>query len=143
MKRKFKGLSSAYLIDLPSVNDERGKLSFIEGGLNIPFDIKRCYFIYDILMPRGGHAHRETYQIIIAASGDFQLQLSDGENSKIFNLNSPSVGLCFDPMLWIEIPKFSADATVLVLASTHYDSKKTIRDWQEYLEAIEQIKLNN
>lgn len=139
---KFKGISSAYLVNLPTISDDRGTLTAIESGINIPFAIKRCYFLHDISMPRGGHAHRETSQIIVAVSGDCKVCLSDGTESKVFNLNSPSIGLCFDPMVWIEIPKFSEDATILVLANTHYESEKTIRDWHEYLDNVQSIKLN-
>ena len=138
----FKGFSSVRLIDLPTFNDQRGALTFIEGNLDIPFNIKRCYYLHHITMPRGGHAHRETSQIIIAVSGSCQMSLSDGEEARIFDLNSPSIGLYFDPMLWIEIPKFSDDAIILVLANTHYDSKKTIRDWHEYLDTVQSIKIN-
>jgi hypothetical protein len=130
---KFKGLSSVQLIDLPTIYDHRGILTAIEGAVDIPFKIERCYFLHHLKLSRGGHAHRETSQIIVAASGDCEIQLSDGNKSKIFKLNSPEIGLMFDSMLWIEIPRFSENAVILVLASTHYDSKKTIRNWDEYL----------
>lgn len=132
-KNKFRGFSSVQLIDLPSINDHRGILTAIEGAVDIPFNIERCYFLHNLKLSRGGHAHRETSQIIVAASGDCEIKLSDGNISKIFKLNSPEIGLMFDSMLWIEIPKFSENAVILVLASTHYDSKKTIRNWDEYL----------
>jgi hypothetical protein len=136
VKNQFKGFSSVQLINLWTNNDNRGALTVIEGNLDIPFKIKRCYFLHDIRMPRGGHAHRETSQMMVAVSGSCQVRLSDGYESKNFNLDSPSIGLYFDPMLWIEIPTFSDDATILVIANTHYDNKKTIRDWQEYLKIV-------
>ena len=138
-KNKPEGIASAKLIELPTINDERGVLTAIEGGINIPFAIKRCYFLHHLTMPRGGHAHRATSQIIVAVNGDCEIKLSDGKVSKFFKLNSPVVGLIFDSMLWIEIPKFSNNATILVLASTNYDSKKTIRNWDEYLNIVNSI----
>ena len=122
------------LIDLSTNIDARGSLTSIEGGIDIPFDIKRCYMVHHIEAVRGGHAHRENKQIVIAAGGGVRMDLHDGQNSKSFWLESPSTGLIIDPMTWIEIPEFTSDAVLVVLASTHYDHKKTIRDMKQFME---------
>lgn len=120
-------------IRLKSNVDDRGTLTAVEGGVDIPFDIARCYFMHDVLAPRGGHAHRASEQIVIAVAGSCRIRLSDGVATEEVVLDSPSSGVYIGPMTWIEVPFFSPGAVVLVLASTHYDNKKVIRDWNEYL----------
>jgi hypothetical protein len=122
------------LIELSTNIDVRGSLTSIEGGVDTPFDIKRCYMVHHIEAVRGGHAHRENHQIVIAAAGSIRMDLNDGQNSKSFLLASPTTGLIIDPMTWIEIPEFTSDAVLVVLASTHYDHKKTIRDLKQFME---------
>jgi hypothetical protein len=120
-------------IDFRSVVDERGALTFIEGAKDIPFEIKRAYYLYDVRQDRGGHAHRDTQQIIIALSGRFVLELSDGAGSRRFALESPARGVHVVPMLFLRLLDFAPGTVVLVLASTHYDSSRTIRSWEEYV----------
>ena len=122
------------LIDLSTTIDVRGSLTSIAGGIDIPFDIKRCYMVHNIEAVRGGHAHRENQQIVIAAAGSIRMDLNDGQNAKSFLLESPATGLIVDLMTWIEIPEFTSDAVIVVLASTHYDHKKTIRDMKQFME---------
>ena len=120
-------------IDLPSKRDERGVLTSIEGENDIPFAIKRIFYMHHIITDRGGHAHLETEQIVIAISGSFKLQLSDGIMWETYKMNRATKGLYIPKMVFIKIQDFSADAVCLVLASTHYDINKSIRNWEEYL----------
>ncbi|WP_036595511.1 sugar 3,4-ketoisomerase [Ottowia thiooxydans] len=123
-------------IDLPSHADPRGVLTAIEGGKDLPFDIKRAYLVHHIVADRGGHAHRATEQIVIAAAGSFEMNLSNGRESRTFLLDSPTRGLFLSPMLFISMQSFAPGTCALVLASTHYDGTKSIRSWEEYLAAI-------
>ncbi len=121
------------LIELNTNNDTRGSLTAIEGGIDIPFEIKRCYLLHHLESARGGHAHRDTHQLVIAASGSISLMLSNGTVSKLFILDSPKYGLLIAPMTWIEIPQFSLGAVVVVLASTHYRHDRTLRNRELFL----------
>ncbi len=120
-------------IELRSNLDDRGALTAIEGGIDIPFDIARCYFMHDVVAARGGHAHRLSQQIVVAVSGSSRIRLSDGVATDEILLSSPTSGVYIGPMTWIELPFCSPGAVVLVFASTHYDNSKVIRDWNEYL----------
>lgn len=123
-------------IDFRSVVDERGALTFVEGNKDIPFDIKRAYYLYDVRRDRGGHAHRDTQQVIIALQGRFVLELSDGVEKRRFALDSPTRGVLVVPMLFIRLLDFAPGTVVLVLASTHYDSSRSIRSWEDYLREV-------
>ena len=123
-------------IDMPSHRDDRGTLTVIEGCRDIPFDIRRVYFVHDVVRDRGGHAHRLTHQVVVALSGSFDLTLADGASSRTFHLNAPTRGVLFGPMLFITMDNFSDDARSVTLASTHYDPSQSIRSWDEYLRAI-------
>jgi hypothetical protein len=130
------------LIELKTNNDTRGSLTAIEGGMDIPFEIRRCYLLHHLELARGGHAHRDTHQLVIAASGSISIILSKGIVSKPFIMDSPKYGLLIAPMTWIEIPKFSLDAVVVVLASTHYRHDRTLRNRELFLSELSQIKKN-
>ena len=121
------------LIDLQTNVDARGALTVIEGETDIPFDIKRFYILHHLEAARGGHAHPHTKQLIIAVSGSVKMLLHDGNASQTFILDTPTTGLSINPMTWIEIAEFSSDAVVCVLASTHYNHKLTIRNWNQFL----------
>ncbi len=121
-------------IDFRSVVDERGALTFVEGQKDIPFEIKRAYYLYDVRQDRGGHAHRDTQQVIVALSGRFVLELSDGVKSRQFPLDSPTRGVHILPMLFIRLLDFAPGTVALVLASTHYDSSRSIRSWDAYVQ---------
>ena len=123
-------------VNLNPHSDTRGSLTAIEGGQTIPFDIQRVYFLHGIEADRGGHAHRDTQQIIIAVAGTFELTLSDGTETRSYFFDGPSRGLYVVPMLFIRLGRFSPGAVVLVLASTHYDKLRSIWSWDAYLEAI-------
>ena len=130
-------LDSCRIIDLPKISDPRGNLTFIEGGHHIPFDIKRAYYLYDVPggAERGGHAHKDLHQLIIAISGAFDIVLDDGREKKRIHLNRSYFGLYVCPMIWREMDNFSSGAVCLVLASNFYDESDYYRDYGDYLTA--------
>ena len=117
-------------------SDRKGNLSVIEANNTIPFDIKRVYYLYDVPggAERGGHAHKDLYQLIVAASGSFSVTLDDGKVKRTVVLNRPYQGLVVVPGIWRELTEFSSGAVCLVLASEKYDESDYIRDYQEFLE---------
>ena len=131
------GGPSARLIRLPVVPDARGKLSFIEGGRHVPFDIARVYYLYDVpaAATRGGHAHKDLQQLIIALSGSFDVKLDTGRFRRVVQLNRPNVGLLISSMIWREIDNFSSGGICLVLASLPYDEADYYRDYDAFLRA--------
>jgi hypothetical protein len=135
MKIKNNTVFDCSIIDVSKVHNEAGNITVIENGINIPFDVKRIYYLYDIPggEARGGHAHCELEQYLIAASGSFDVILDDGKNRKIVTLNRPNLALHIVPGLWRELDNFSSGAICLVLASHRYDEKDYIRDYNEFL----------
>jgi len=131
-------LSDVRIIELPKIEDRRGNLTFIEGERHVPFAIARVYYLYDVPggVERGGHAHRDLQQFIIAASGSFDVVLDDGENKKTFSLNRSHYGLYLPRMIWREIVNFSSGAVCLVLASLPYDESDYYRDYDAFIEAV-------
>jgi hypothetical protein len=127
-------LAGARWIDLPVRAEERGALTFI-GHDEIPFSISRLFYVRGVPpgTERGGHAHRVTEQFVIAASGCFSLDLTDGSNKRTFRLESSERGVYIPPMIWDRLYDFSPDAVCLVLASTQYAESDYVRDWNEYL----------
>lgn len=123
------------VIDLRKISDPRGNLTPIEGGGDIPFDIKRVYYLYDVPSgeSRGGHAHKELRQLIIAANGSFTITLDDGENKKAITLNRPYQGLLIVPGIWRDLDDFSSGAVMMCLASEHYVESDYIRDYDDFL----------
>ena len=107
------------IIQLPRFEDPRGSLTFVESNQQIPFEIRRVYYLYDVPggSERGGHAHKELQQLIIAMSGSFDIHLDDSQERKTFHLNRSYYGLLVCPMIWREIDNFSSGAVCLVLAS--------------------------
>lgn len=127
------------IINLPKISDVRGNLTFIEGNNHIPFEIKRVYYLYDVPggETRGGHAHVETEQFMIAASGSFDVILDDGRNTRrVVTLNRSYYGLYIPQMTWRELENFSSGAVCLVLASTKYDEVDYIRNYDDFVEAV-------
>ena len=135
-------ISQCRLIDLPKISDPRGNLTFIENGRNIPFDIKRTYYLYDVPggAERGGHAHKDLHQLIIAMSGSFDILLDDGNSKKRFHLARSYYGLYVCPMIWREMDNFSSGAVCLVLASNFYDESDYFRDYSDYQKALQELK---
>lgn len=131
------GVDECRIIELPKIQDHRGNLTFIEGGQHVPFDVKRVYYLYDVPggAERGGHAHKELRQLIIAMSGSFDVILDDGENRRRIHLNRSYQGLLLPNMLWRELDNFSSGSVCMVLASDHFDESDYYRDYDEYVAA--------
>jgi hypothetical protein len=131
-------LQQARMIELPRIVDPRGNLTFIEGEKHVPFPIRRVYYLYDVPggETRGGHAHRELEQFIIAASGSFNVWLDDGQSRKRFFLNRSFYGLYVPRMVWRVLDDFSSGSVCLVLASAHYSENDYFRNYEEYLAAL-------
>jgi dTDP-4-dehydrorhamnose 3,5-epimerase-like enzyme len=118
------------LIEIPKICDSRGNLSVIEGD-TIPFVSKRVYYLYDVPSggERGGHAHKEQLELLIAVSGSFDVVLNDGSFEKIITLNKPNIGLLIPIGIWRELENFSSGSVCLVLASDEFDEEDYIRDY--------------
>ena len=122
------------IIDLPKIEDPRGNLSFIEEENHIPFKIKRTYWIYDVPggEHRGGHAFRETEELIVALSGSFDVILHDGQKEYRYSLNRSYYGLYVPKMIWRMMGNFSTNSLALIIASTEYSESDYIRDFNEF-----------
>jgi dTDP-4-dehydrorhamnose 3,5-epimerase-like enzyme len=129
-------LINSKIVDLPLVHDVRGNLSVIEAGVQVPFEIKRVYYLYDVPggTARAGHGHRELQQLIVAMSGSFDVTVDDGVGRKTFQLNRSYHGLYIPSMMWREIDNFSSGAVCMVLASTFYDADDYYHDYQAFRE---------
>lgn len=117
-------------------SDSKGNISVVENGDTVPFDVKRMYYLYDVPggVSRGGHAHKELSQFIIAASGSFTVTLDDGRVKRAYTLNRPYQGLLVKPGVWRNLDDFSSGSVCLVLASEKYDKSDYIREYDEFLE---------
>ena len=117
-------------------SDRKGNITVVENGITVPFDVKRVYYLYDIPggEARGGHAHKELQQLIIAASGSFDVTLDDGNVKRTYSLNRSYTGLLVVPGIWRELDNFSGGSVCLVMASMTYDEADYIREYDEYLE---------
>lgn len=124
------------IIEIDKHHHEKGNISVIENGKTIPFKVKRIYYLYDVPggESRGGHAHKNLRQLIIAASGSFDVKLDDGFIKRTYTINRPYQGLLVVPGIWRELDNFSSGSVCLVLASTEYSVEDYIRDYDEYIE---------
>ncbi|MCW3785517.1 sugar 3,4-ketoisomerase [Plebeiibacterium sediminum] len=122
------------IIDIPKISSDKGSLSFLESNSIIPFDIKRVYFTYDIPSgaERGGHAHKEQHEIVIAASGSFNIIIDDGNEKKKIFLNTPHKALHIVSGIWRELNDFSTGSVVLVMNSGLYEEQDYIRNYNEF-----------
>lgn len=126
------------LIDMDIHGDNRGKLISLESNKNIPFDIKRVYYIYDTLPDevRGNHAHPNLEQVVVAIDGACEFVLDDGKNTETILLNRPSVGLYIGKNIWRKMQNFSYGCKLMVLASELYNPDEYIRDYDEFLKEV-------
>ena len=131
MELKDNTVYDCSVIDVSKIHNEAGNITVVENGENIPFDVKRIYYLYDVPSgeARGGHAHYELEQFIIAASGSFDVILNDGRNKKRVTLNRPNLALHIVPGLWRELDNFSSGAICLVMASEKYMEEDYIRNY--------------
>lgn len=137
-------LSEQYkIIEFADLGDERGNLVVIEGeGMDIPFDIKRVFYIYgsDSEVVRGQHANKETEFLLVNVAGTSKVRVDNGKESAVIELNKSKMGLYIPPMLWKDMYDFSEDSVLLVLASRHYDGTEYIRDYDEYLVELQKVE---
>lgn len=132
MKEFYKFLS------LPTIFDERGKLTAIEGGQDVPFKIERIFYMHNIVSNRGGHAHIETNQIIIALHGNFDISIDNGKEKITISMNTPETGLYLPKLTFTDFSSISTDAVILVLADTHYDISKSLRTYEQFMKYLNQ-----
>lgn len=130
------------LIELPKILDKRGNLSFFENSNQIPFDIKRTYWIYDVPGGelRGSHAFKKSHEFIIALSGSFDIVLNDGNKEKKYSLNRSYHGLYVPNLLWRRLENFSTNSLALIVSSISYDGADYIRDFEEFKTIIDGTK---
>jgi dTDP-4-dehydrorhamnose 3,5-epimerase-like enzyme len=135
-------INDCLLIDLPQILDPRGALTFIESRRHLPFNIQRVYYIYDVPSGshRGGHAHRQQQEFLIAISGSFDIHLDDGIAKTKISLNRSHLGLRILPLVWREVDNFSPGSVCLVLASAHYKEDDYIRDYRDFMHAIREAR---
>ena len=126
------------ILNFADLGDERGKLVVIEGGQAIPFEIKRVFYIYgsDTTVVRGKHANRESEFVLINVAGTSKVRITDGNEEFVVELNKPMMGVYIPKMVWKDMYNFSSDSVLLVLASTHYDGKDYIRNYDEYIQMV-------
>ena len=131
-------MSLGKIIELPRITDPRGNLTVAEANKNIPFDIKRVYWLYDVPGGecRGGHAHKQIKEILIAVSGSFHVTLDNGKEKQTFLLNHPYQGLLIDTKTWRTLDDFSSGAVCVVLASDFYDENDYIYDYNDFLQYL-------
>ncbi|WP_340153090.1 FdtA/QdtA family cupin domain-containing protein [uncultured Marivirga sp.] len=132
---KSSTIKDCRVISLPKNHTKKGNITAINNSKEIPFGIKRIYYLYDVPggEERGGHAHKELQQLIISASGSFELKIDDGEEIKSFHLNRPYEAVLMPPGLWRELINFSSGSVCLVLASHEYSETDYIRDYNEFV----------
>jgi len=128
-------LAAPCLIQLPRFYDLRGNLSYIEEDTHLPFRLRRVYWIYDVPggEQRGGHAFRETEELIVSLSGSFDIVLNDGKDEWRFMLNRSYNGVLVPKMIWRTLENFSTNSLALILSSTDYSEDDYIRDWEEFI----------
>lgn len=122
------------ILHLPKIHNRAGNITALDNNLTIPFEVKRVYYLYDIPggEARGGHAHKELQQFIVAVSGAFDVLLDDGINKKVIHLDRPYVGLHVVPGIWSELLNFSSGSVCLVLASHKYDEIDYLRNYNDF-----------
>jgi hypothetical protein len=128
-------IKDCHLLVFPKIVERRGNLSFVESSRQVPFDIARIYYLYDVPggESRGGHAHKDLQQVIIAISGSFDVELDDGTEKKVFHMRRSNEGLYLSRMIWRELTNFASGSVCLVLASTLYNADDYYRDYEEFL----------
>jgi len=131
-------LAGARTVEIPTHRDARGFLSAMETEAEVPFPIRRIYYVYGVAPPfeRGGHAHPDTDQLLVCLHGTMRVYLRDALHCATYDLARPSLGLFIPAMIWARLYDFTPETVCLAAASTHYDPPKVIRDWDEYLRRV-------
>lgn len=131
-------IKDCQILELPKIADPRGNLTFIEENKHIPYEIKRVFFLYDVPggESRAGHALKTCNQLLIAASGSFNVTLDDGAEKKVFHLNRSYYGLHIPPLIWREIDNFSSGSVCMVLASEFYSETDYYREYDKFIKAV-------
>jgi hypothetical protein len=134
-------LADCKLIDLPKIADPRGNLTFVEAQRQIPFALKRVFYLYDVPggAERAGHALKTCHQFLIAMSGSFDVVLNDGKANKRTHLNRSYYGLYLPPLIWRELDNFSSGSVCLALASECYDEADYYREFEDYRKAVQSL----
>jgi hypothetical protein len=129
------------IVYLPKIHNEAGNITALENQKNIPFDVRRVYYLYDVPggAERGGHGHKNLQQFIVALSGSFDVLLDDGTNKKVVHLDRPYIGLHIMPGMWRELLNFSSGAICLVLASTLYEEDDYIREYDDFTAYVQTL----
>ena len=129
----YNKIENIKIFDIPKITDPRGNLSVVEEGF-LPYVVKRVYYLYDVPSGayRGGHAHKEQQEFLIALSGSFEVILNDGENKKSFVLNKPNSGLLIPTGIWRELENFSSGSVCLVLSSGKFLESDYIREYEDF-----------
>lgn len=125
------------LIELPRITDRAGNITVVHGDINVPFDIKRVFYTYDIPAgaSRGDHAHKTCHEFLVAASGSFEVLLDDGVNRRTVTLNRPFYGLHIPPGIWARQQSYSSGSICLVITSHEYDEDDYVRDYRDFIES--------
>ncbi len=139
--RKKVSVYDCSVIELPKLHDRAGNITPVTNNIEIPFDVKRIFYIYDIPggEGRGAHAHKECHQFLIAASGSFEIELNDGTTQRTVMLNRPYYGLHIPPGIWAAEKGFSSGAICLVLTSHGYNADYYIREYEEYIKSRDEL----
>src|SRR5450759_643139 len=134
MNRFISDIHNCNVVELTKIHNPAGNITIVQNGYHQPFEVKRVYYLYDVPggSERGGHAHKNLYQLIVAASGAFDVILDDGRNKKIIQLKRTNYGLLLLPGIWREVVNFSSGAICLVLASAKYEQGDYIRDYEDF-----------
>ena len=130
------GIDEVKWIKLNAVIDDRGTLTAIESGRDIPFEIKRIFYVHSTITDRGGHAHRNTQQVLIAVAGKLNVRFTDGEKNCEYHLDDPNMGLYMPPMIFVELVDFTDGGVCLVLANTHYNINASLRTKEEFFKEL-------
>ena len=131
-------LQKCRILEFPKIRDIKGNLTYIEGSYHVPFDIKRIYYLYDVPGGgvRGGHAHRDLEQVIIAINGSFDVSLDDGVGKAVYQLRRANEGLYLCSGIWRELDNFTSGSVCLVIASHTYDEADYFRQYEDFIKAV-------
>jgi len=133
--KDFFSIYDCNIVELQKNHNRLGNITYVENEIDVPFKVERLYYLFDVPggQSRGGHAHKSLRQLMVAASGSFDVSLDDGRVKKVVQLNQPNIGLLIMPGIWRELTNFSSGGICLVLASERYDSEDYIRDYADFI----------